>query len=120
MALNLAAIATITAKTSISVNTATAASIIAAPSASTVVKINSLYAANTGSGTYTADVYIVRSSPSATIYIAKSLSILTATTTVVITKDSPIYLEETTDVLWVVCAGSTPTVTFTVSYEILA
>ena len=124
MALNLAAIATITAKTSISVNTATAASIIAAPSASTVVKINSLYAANTGSGTYTVDVFIKRiiASPSSTtsIYLAKSLSIATGITTVVITKDSPIYLEETTDDIHVLCAGTSPTVTFTVSYEILA
>ncbi len=124
MALNLAAISTITAKTAYLVTPTTAAVIIAAPSASpaTVVKINSLYAANTGAGTYTVDVYIIRtvSSIATTIYIAKSLSIATATTTVVITKDSPIYLEETTDVLWVVCAGSTPTVTFTVSYEILA
>ena len=118
MALNLAAIATITAKTSISVNPTTAASIIAAPSASTVVKINSLYAANTGAGTYTVDVYVVRSA--APFYLAKSLSIATAITTVVITKDSPIYLEETNDTLVVLCAGSTPTVTFTVSYEILA
>jgi len=124
MALNLAAISTITAKTAYLVAPTAAAVIIAAPSASpaTVVKINSLYAANTGSGTYTADVYIIRTvlSVATPIYIAKSLSIATGITTVVITKDSPIYLEETTDVLWVVCAGSSPTVTFTVSYEILA
>ena len=118
MALNLAAIATITAKTSVHANTGTLNTIITAPSANTVVKINSLYAANTGAGTYTVDVYVVRSSNS--FYLAKSLSIATAITTVVITKDSPIYLEETNDTLVVLCAGSTPTVTFTVSYEILA
>lgn len=118
MALNLAAITTITAKTSVSANTGTAVTIITAPSANTVVKLNSLYAANTGSGTYTVDVYVLRSA--ASFYLAKSLSIATGITTVVITKDSPIYLEETTDTLLVLCAGTTPTVTFTVSYEILS
>ncbi len=117
MPLNLAAIATITAKTSVNANTGTANTIITAPSANTVVKINSLYAANTGAGTYTVTVHILRSTP---FYIASTVSVATATTTVLITKDSPIYLEETTDTLVVVCAGSTPTVTFTVSYEILA
>ena len=117
MALNLAAIATITAKTSVHANTGTANTIITAPSANTIVKINSLYASNTGAGAYTVTVHILRSTP---FYIASTVSVATATTTVLITKDSPIYLEETTDTLVVVCAGSTPTVTFVVSYEILA
>ena len=118
MALNLAAITNITATTSVSANTGTAVTIIAAPSASTVVKINSLYAANTGSGTYTVDVYVVRSTVS--FYLAKSLLVGTGTSTIVITKDAPVYLQETTDTLLVLCAGTTPTVTFTVSYEILS
>ena len=131
MALNLAAIATITAKTAFLIAPTTAASIFTgsfppltlAP-ADQVYKINSLYAANTGAATYTVDVFIRRIivSPSATydMYLARSLSIATGITTVVITKDSPIYLEESTDNLFVLCAGSSPTVTFTVSYEILA
>ena len=131
MALNLAAIATITAKTAYLVAPTSATSIftgslpvLTLPTTGQVYKINSLYAANTGAGTYTVDVFIKRIivSPSSTtsIYLAKSLSIATGITTVVITKDSPIYLEETTDDIHVLCAGSSPTVTFTVSYEILA
>ena len=129
MALNLAAIATITAKTAYLIAPTSATSIftgslpvLTLPTTGQVYKINSLYAANTGSGTYTVDVFIKRtiSSSSVSIYLAKSLSIATGITTVVITKDSPIYLEETTDDIHVLCAGTSPTVTFTVSYEILA
>ena len=129
MALNLAAIATITAKTAYLVAPVSATSIftgslpvLTLPTSGQVYKINSLYAANTGAGTYTVDVFIKRtiSNSPVSIYLAKSLSIATGITTVVITKDSPIYLEETTDDIHVLCAGSSPTVTFTVSYEILA
>jgi len=129
MALNLAAIATITAKTAYLVAPVSATSIftgslpvLTLPTSGQVYKINSLYAANTGAGTYTVDVFIKRtiSASPVSIYLAKSLSIATGITTVVITKDSPIYLEETTDDIHVLCAGSSPTVTFTVSYEILA
>ena len=129
MALNLAAITTITAKTAYLVAPVSATSIftgslpvLTLPTSGQVYKINSLYAANTGAGTYTVDVFIKRtiSSSPVSIYLAKSLSIATGITTVVITKDSPIYLEETTDDIHVLCAGSSPTVTFTVSYEILA
>jgi len=129
MALNLAAIATITAKTAYLVAPVSATSIftgslpvLTLPTSGQVYKINSLYAANTGAGTYTVDVFIKRtiSNSPVSIYLAKSLSIATGITTVVITKDSPIYLEETTDDIHVLCAGTSPTVTFTVSYEILA
>lgn len=131
MALNLVNVATITAKTAFHDNTGTAVSILTAslppltlPITGQVYKINSLYAANTGSGTYTVTVYIKRIivSPSSTelIYLANTLSLATGTTTVIVTKDAPVYLEELTDDLFVQCVGSTPTVTFTVSYDVLS
>ncbi len=118
MALNLAAIATITAKTSISVNTSTAASIIAAPSASTVVKINSLYAANTlASGSVKVDAFL-RTGASTDHYLCKTVSVAAGATTILVTKDAPVYLKGSTHSLLVL--SDVIGMTFVVSYEILS
>ena len=117
MALNLALVSTITAKTNALINPTTfGTALIAAPTAEQIIKINSLYVANTSAGTLTADVYVLNTS--ATWYIVQSLSIATAITTIVITKDAPIYLLGTTDSLF--AKGSATGLTFTVSYELLA
>ena len=115
MALNLAAIATITGLSAVHVNASTTiGTLLATPVANTVHKLNSLYVANTTT-VLTADVYITRSAVLG--YICKTLSVAANTTTVVITKDSPIYMEPG-DVLFVV--GSATGLVFTVSYETLA
>lgn len=116
MALNLALVSTITAKTYALIDPTAFTSMGMAPTAEQIVKINSLYVANTSAGTLTADVYVLDTS--ATWYIVKSLSIATAVTTIVITKDAPIYLMGTTQSLLV--KGSAAGLTFTVSYELLA
>ena len=117
MALNLALVSTITAKTNALVNpTGVLVPLVAAPTAEQIIKINSLYVANTSGGTLTADVYVLNSL--ALWYIVKTLSIATAVTTIVITKDAPIYLLGTTDSLF--AKGSATGLTFTVSYELLA
>jgi len=117
MALNLALVSTITAKTAALIDPTTfSTALIAAPTAEQIIKINSLYVANTSGGTLTADVYVLNTN--ATWYIVKTLSIATAITTIVITKDAPIYLLGTTDSLF--AKGSATGLTFTVSYELLA
>ena len=116
MALNLALVSSITAKTNALVNpTGVTVPLVAAPTAEPIIKINSLYVANTTGGTLTADVYVLNTS--ATWYIVQSLSIATAVTTIVITKDAPIYLEAGD---YLNAKGSASGLTFTVSYELLA
>ena len=115
MALNIVNVATITGLSAMHTNTSTTIyTLVATPVAETVHKLNSLYIANTTT-VLTADVYITRSS--VLQYICKTLSVAANTTTVVITKDSPIYMEPG-DVLNVV--GSATGLVFTVSYETLA
>ena len=117
MALNLALVSGIAAKTNALIDPTTfATALIAAPTAEQIIKINSLYVANTSGGPLTADVYVLNTS--ATWYIVKTLAIATAITTIVITKDAPIYLLGTTDSLF--AKGSASGLTFTVSYELLS
>ena len=121
MALNLAAIATITAKTAFLQNPTTSLTVFVPTitgASNQVVKINSVYATNTTAGNINATVSVVRASPSGTFPLCTALVVNANTTTVVVTKDSPIYLEEANDVLQ--AFGSVPGLTFTVSYEILA
>jgi len=116
MALNLALVSTITAKTNALVNpTGVLVPLVAAPTAEQIIKINSLYVANTSAGTLTADVHIIDST--GTWDIVKTLSVATAVTTIVITKDAPIYLEAGD---YLNAKGSATGLTFTVSYELLA
>jgi len=122
MALNLAAIATITAKTAYCHNPGTSLTAFA-PVMTTVtnqvLKINSVYVANTTAGNLTATLSVIRTAnPAGTFNLCTALAVNANTTTVVVTKDSPIYLEEANDVLQ--AFGSATGLTFTVSYEILA
>ena len=121
MALNLAAIATITAKTAYLLNPGTSL-VVFVPTvtgaANQVIKINSVYVANTTAGSLNATVSVVRTTISGTFNLCTALAVAANTTTVVVTKDSPIYLEEDNDVLK--AFGSASGLTFTVSYEILA
>ena len=114
MALNIAAITTITGLTAMHTNSSTTIyELVATPSANTLHKLNSLYIANTTT-LLTADVYITRSS--VLQYLCKALSIAANTTAVLITKDASIYMMPG-DVLNVV--GSATGLVFTVSYETL-
>ena len=122
MALNLAAIATITAKTSYLHNPGTSL-VVFVPTvtgaANQVIKINSVYVANTTAGSLNATLSVVRTAnPAGTFNLCTALVVAANTTTVVVTKDSPVYLEEANDVLQAL--GSATGLTFTVSYEILA
>ena len=122
MALNLAAIATITAKTAYLVNPGTSL-VVFVPSVTgatnQVLKINSVYVANTTAGNLTATLSVIRTAnPAGTFNLCTALAVAANTTTVVVTKDSPIYLEEDNDVLK--AFGSATGLTFTVTYEILA
>ena len=111
---NIVAVATITGKTVGLVNPTTLASLIPTPS-NQVFKINSVYACNTTTGPLTIDVAVSRSSGD--LYIAKALGISGTLTTIVVSKESAIYMEEG-DVLK--ATGSASGITFTASYEIIA
>ncbi len=120
MALNLINVATITGRTALmpGATSSTAFTPAVVGTAGQLIRINSLYAVNTSATTYTATVVITRSSPSGTLHIASALSCAGNTTTVIVIKDSPIYLEEVTDQLF--AHGSHADLKFIVSYEILA
>ena len=119
MALNLALVATITAETNAAVMAATPllTTLIPAVAVEKIVKINSLYAANTlASGSVKVDAYIdISGTPH---YLCKTVSVAAGATTILVTKDAPIYLKETTMSLKVFC--DVTGMTFVVSYETLA
>ena len=117
---NLVNITTITPATDsvISTNNTALQTLLAAPVSGKVNKINALYVANTSGSTVSADVSYKRSAGTET-YFCKTLSISANTTTVVITKDSPLYQIDT-DILYYKSSSATGDLTFTVSYEILA
>ncbi len=117
MALNLVNVATITGKTAVLTGflstTVFEPSVTAA--ANQLVKLNSLYAVNTSATPYTATVDILRGS---TLHpIASALACAANTTTVIVIKDSPIYLEEG-DVLK--AFGSNAAIKMIASYDLLA
>jgi len=111
---NIVAVATITGKTTVLLNPTTNTSLIPTP-VSQVFKINSIYACNTTTGPLTVDVFITRSSVD--YYIVKALGISGTLTTIVVSKESSIYMEEG-DVVF--AKGSASGITFTASYEIIA
>ena len=121
MALNLALVSGIEAVTNAILNTTSASlplaqTLIAAPGVGKIVKLNSLYVANTTGGTLSAFVTLYHSS--APWIIVSGLVVNTLITTIVVTKDAPIYLVEAADSLLVY--GSATGLTFTASYEILS
>ena len=119
MALNLALVSTITAETNATVMALTPVVVTLIPvvAAEKIVKINSLYAANTlASGAVKVDAYIdISGTPH---YLCKTVSVAAGATTILVTKDAPIYLKEATMILKVFC--DVTGMTFTVSYETLA
>ena len=119
MALNLVNVATITGLTSILLNPGTSSTAFVptvTPAAGTLIRLNSVYVCNTTSGSLTASLFINRSGTDHAL--ASALACAANTTTVIVIKDSPVYLEETTDILE--AAGSATGLSFTASYELLA
>jgi hypothetical protein len=119
MALNLVNVATITGSTSILLNpttSSTAFSPSVTPAAGKLIRLNSVYVCNTTSGALTANLFLNRSGTDHAL--ASSLACAANTTTVIVIKDSPIYLEETTDILK--ASGSATGLSFTASYDLLA
>ena len=120
MALNLALVSTITAETAAAIMAATPVltTLIATPSAEQIVKINSLYAANTlASGAVKVDAFL-RTGPSTDHYLCKTVSVAAGATTILVTKDAPVYLKGSTHSLLVF--SDVTGLTFVVSYELLA
>ena len=126
MALNLALVATIRAETTATVMVVVSpaiipvfATLIAAPGAEEIVKINSLYAANTlASGTVKVDAFLRSGSPAVDHYLCKTVSVSAGATTILITKDAPVYLKGSTHSLLVL--SDVVGMTFVVSYELLS
>ncbi len=118
MALNLVNVATITGMTSILLNPTSSTTFVppVTPAAGKLIRLNSVYVCNTTSGALTASLFINRSGTDHAL--ASSLSVAANTTTVIVIRESPIYLEETTDILE--AAGSATGLSFTASYELLA
>ena len=113
---NIVAVATITGKTVVLLNPTTSPGVSLIPTpVNQVFKINSIYACNTTTGPLTIDVAVSRSSGD--LYIAKALGISGTLTTIVVSKESAIYMEEG-DVVF--AKGSASGITFTASYEIIA
>ncbi len=118
MALNLVNVATITGKTGILLNPTSIlvfAGTSITPGANQLIRLNSVYVCNTTSGNLTANLFINRSS--ADHALASSLACAANTTTVIVIKDSPIYLEEG-DTLK--ASGNLTGLSFTASYDLLA
>ena len=91
---NIINVSTITGKTTATLLAATSSDIVANAAASgKILKINSLYVANTSSNTvYSVTVDLYRNSTS--YKIANSISVPNNSTLIVIDKNSDIYLEE--------------------------
>lgn len=90
---NIVAVSTITGKTSVLTLTGTAANLVSnAAGSGKILKINSLYVANTTSSAASVTVDVYRSSTS--YRIASTIAVPANATLVIIDKTSNIYLEE--------------------------
>ena len=119
MALNLVNVATITGLTSILLNPGTSSTTFVPPvtaAAGKLIRLNSVYVCNTTGGSLNASLFITRGSTDHAL--ASALVCAANTTTVIVIKDSPIYLEESTDTLK--AFASATGLSFTASYELLA
>jgi hypothetical protein len=90
---NIVAVSTITGKTSVLVLTTTATNIVSnSTNSNRIVKLNSLYVANTTTSAATVTVDVFRSSVA--YRIASTISVPANSTLIVVDKTSNLYLEE--------------------------
>lgn len=116
---NLYNISTITAKVTGSSLTASLADIVANTAGSnTLVKINSIYASNIdGTNNYAVSVALVKDA-AATLYLASTVTVPADATLVIVTRDSPVFLEENDKIQ--ALAAVSGKINLIVNYEVIA